>query len=146
MMMSSLSVVPRRGGRHSRGSPQWEDDTPPHTCVMTAIVLLVHVRGHISLQDESAKTAADQPANCDLALLRVVCKRFVEIGRAEGDDTKLPRVELPGHGQIDVEEVRVAALDGEWRRTWRQLRTPVRDMGELRAPDDIGGQVPLVAG
>jgi hypothetical protein len=87
-----------------------------------------------------------KPADSDLALLRVVCKRFVEIGRAEGDDTKLPRVELPGHGQIDVEEVRVAALDGKWRRTWRQLRTPVRDMGELGAPDDIGGQVPLVAG
>src|SRR5436190_10318871 len=101
-MSSSFSVVPRRSrrSRGSGGSPEWKDDAPPQTSVVTAIVLLVHVRGEISLQDESAKTAADQPADGDLALLCIVCKRFVEIGRAEGNDAKLPRVEFPGHGQI----------------------------------------------
>jgi hypothetical protein len=49
---------------------------------------------HLGLQDQSVEVATDQPADGDLALLRVVCN----------DDTKLPRGELPGHGQIDVEE------------------------------------------
>src|SRR5262245_27509607 len=131
--------------RCSRRNPQGDDEAAPQAGVVAAIVLLVHVMGEIGLQDESAEALADQTADGDLALLRVTGNWRVEIRGAERDHTELPVTELPGGRQIDVDEVRIATLDGKRRRTWRQLRSS-RDMVEVRAPDHVRGQVQLVAG
>src|SRR5262245_33630554 len=135
--------------RCSGGKPERENDTPPQAGVLTAVILLVHVRGQISLQDESLEGLADETADGNLALLRVSSNWRIEIRGAERDHTELPVVfdpELMAQGQIDVDEVRVAAVEGKGCRAWRQSRIPQRDMVELYAPDDVRSQVPLVAG
>src|SRR4029453_10913448 len=104
----------------SRGSPQGDDEAPPQTGVVAAIVLLVNVVGEIGLQDEPAEALADQTADGNLALLRVTQNWLVEISRAEGNDAELPVTELPGRRQINVEEVRITAIQckrGRARRT-----------------------------
>src|SRR6478736_4556486 len=129
----------------SKGSPEWDDHASPQTGVVAAIVLLVHVRGEIGLQDESAEAFADQTADGNLALLCVSFNRRSKIRGPEGDHTELPVAELPGGGQIDVEEVGITAIQCQRRRTRRQLRIS-RDMVQLRAPNDVRGQVQLIAG
>src|SRR5262249_10799853 len=104
----------------SRGSPEREDDASPQTGVVTAVVLLVHVRCEIGLQNGPTEALANQTADGDLALLRVTVNWRVEISGAERDHTELKFAELPGGRQVDVEEVRVTTLNAKRRRTWRQ--------------------------
>src|SRR6478752_2536328 len=129
----------------SKGSPEWDDHASPQTGVVAAIVLLVHVRGEIGLQDESAEAFADQTADGNLALLCVSFNRRSKIRGPEGDHTELPVAELPGGGQIDVEEVRIAAIQCKGHRTRRELGTP-RNVIEVSTINDVRGQVQLVAG
>ena len=69
---NTLFPVERRGHWWRRGSGPERDDNPsPQTGVVAAIVLLVHVRGEIGLQDEPAEAFADQTADGNLALLGV---------------------------------------------------------------------------
>ena len=112
---------------------------------MAAIVFLIHVCGQIGLQDDRTKALTDQSTDGDLALLQVAINWRIEISRPEGDQTELPITELPAGGQIDIQEVRIAAVQGEGRRARRQLRTS-RNMVEVSASDDVRGEVQLIAG
>jgi hypothetical protein len=71
------------------GKPERHDETSPQTGVVAAIVLLVHVRGEIGLQNEPTEALANQTADGDLALLGVTRYWLVEIGRAEGNYAEL---------------------------------------------------------
>src|SRR5262245_56397269 len=137
--------VHHRWCRCSRGKPEREDDASPQTGVVTAVVLLVHVRCEIGLQNRPTEALADQTADGNLALLGVTVNWRVEISGAGRDHTELPVAELPGGRQVDVEEVRVTTLYGKRRWARRQLRS-TRDMVEVCAPDHVRGQVQLVAG
>src|SRR5262245_51606926 len=110
--------------RCSRGKPEGDDEAPPQAGVVAAVVLLVHVVGEIGLQDKPAEALADQTADGDLALLRVTGNWRIEIRGAERDHTELPVTELPGGRQIDVDEVRIATLDGksEERRVGKECQ------------------------
>src|SRR5262245_22515930 len=144
-MLTSPLPVHHRWCRCSRGKPEREDDASPQTGVVAAVVLLVDVRREIGLQNRPTEALADQTADGNLALLRVITNWRVEISRAERDHTELPVAELSGGRQVDVQEVGIAAIQGKRSRARRQLR-PSRDMVEVRAPDDVRSQVQLVAG
>ena len=66
-------------GRRSWGEPDRDDKTSPQTSVVAAIILLVHVRGEVGLQDEPTEALADQTTDRDLALLQVTLNRRIEI-------------------------------------------------------------------
>ena len=142
-----LFPVERRGYRWRSGSgPERQDNAPPQTGVVTPIILLVHVRGEIGLQDRRPEGLADQTAHGDLALLSVSRNRLIEISGPEGHHSELPVAgEFSAGRQVDVEEVGIAATENRRSRAAGQLRS-VRDMVEVGAPDDIRSQVQLVAG
>src|SRR3977135_3526422 len=142
--MTSPLPVERRGWR-SCGKPDRDDETSPQTGDVTPVILFVHVRSEIGLQDDWTKAVTDQTADGNLALLLVSRNWHVEISGAEGDYTELPITELPAGRQIDIEEVGIAAIQCKGRRARRQLRTP-RKMVDVSAPDGIRGQVPPVTG
>src|SRR3954447_14678017 len=119
--------------------------TSPQSGVVAAVIFLIHVCGQISLQDDRTKALTDQSANGDLALLQVSINRRIKVRRPEGDQPELPVTELSAGRQIDVQEVRVAAIQCEGRWARRQLRTS-GNVIEVRAPDNIRGQVQAVAG
>ena len=99
---------------------------------MAAIVFLIHVCGQIGLQNDRTKTLTDESTDGDLALLQVAINRRIEICGPEGDQPKLPVTELPAGRQIDIQEVRIAAVQCEGRWARRQLRTS-RNMVEVSA-------------
>src|SRR3954447_16726312 len=81
-----LFPVERRGHRWRSGSgPERQDNAPPQTGVVTPIILLVHVRGEIGLQDRRPEAVANETADSNLALLLITRNRDVKIGRTEGD-------------------------------------------------------------
>jgi hypothetical protein len=82
-MTSPLSVE-RRGYRCGSG-PEREDNAPPQTSIMTPIIVFVHVRGEIGLQDHRTKAVANQRAHGNLALLLVASDRNVEVSRTKGE-------------------------------------------------------------
>ncbi len=142
-MTSPLSVE-RRACR-SGGEPDRDDETSPQTGVVAAVVLLIHVCGQIGWQDDRTKALTDQSTDGDLALLLVTRNGRIEVRGPEGDQPELPVTELPAGRQIDIQEVRIAAVQCEGRWARRQLRTS-GNVIEVRAPDDIRGQVQAVAG
>ena len=52
--------------------------------------------------------------------------------------SELPFAELLGRREVDIDEIRVAAVEAEWSRARRDLR-PVGDAVERGAVDDIRG-------
>jgi hypothetical protein len=140
---SSLSVE-RRACRSGR-LPNRDNETSPQTGVVAAVVFLIDVCGQIGLQDDRTKALTDQSTDGNLALLQVTSNRRVEVRGPEGDQPKLPVTELPAGRQIDIQEVRIAAVQCEGRWARRQLRTS-GNVIEVSAPDDIRGQVQAVAG
>ena len=77
----------------------------------------------------------------------VVRNRRAEIVGSESNRTQLPLAESLGRRQVEVDEVRVASIVGERHR--KRALEPVRivgDLVELDAPDNVRGQVPVVAG
>ena len=141
--MTSPPSVELRRWRSGR-KPDRYDEASPQTGVVAAVIFLIHIRGQIGLQDDRTKALTDQSTDGDLALLQVAINWRTEISRPEGDQTELPITELPGSGQIDIQEVRIAAVQAERRRARRQLRTS-RNMVEVGAPDHVRGQVQLIA-
>src|SRR3954451_201533 len=119
--------------------------TSPQSGVVAAVIFLIHVCGQISLQDDRTKALTDQSANGDLALLQVSINRRIKVRRPEGDQPELPVTELSAGRQIDVQEVRVAAIQCEGRWARRQLRTS-GNVIEVSAPDHVRGQVQAIAG
>jgi hypothetical protein len=66
------------------GEPDRDNESSPQTGVVAAIILLVHIRREIGLQDEPTEAFADQTAHGNLALLLVTHNWHVEIRGAEG--------------------------------------------------------------
>src|SRR5277367_971 len=125
--------------------PERNDQAEPAARVPTALVVMLrHFRRDVSLHSDRTKIVAQQTADGDLALLLIIDHRTREVGGAVGHRSKLPLVEFLGRGQIDIDEIRVAALQPEGRRARRDLRL-VGDALKLDAVDDIGGQVPAAA-
>ena len=79
--------------------------------------MLEHVRGDVGLQIDRAKVIADQPADRALGLFLVAGDRSREVGREVGYRSDLPFAELLGCRQVDIDEVRVAAIEVERSRT-----------------------------
>ena len=111
---------------------------------MAAVVFLIDVCGQIGLQDDRTKALTDQSTDGNLALLQVTSNRRIKVRGPEGDQPKLPVTELPAGRQIDIQEVRIAAVQCEGRWARRQLRTS-GNVIEVSAPDDVRGEVQLIA-
>src|ERR1700757_908341 len=107
--------------------------------------MLDHLPGDVGLQSERAKVVAEKPAERELALFRIASNRMGEVGRAVGHQSELPLAKLLGRRQVDIDEIRVATVEGKWSWAWRDLR-PVGDGIELDAIDDICSQVQAIAG
>ena len=89
-------------------------------------VVLHHFRRDVSLDSDRTKIIAHQTADGQLALLLIIDNWTSEVGGAVGYRSKLPLVEFLGRGQVNVEEIRVAAVQakGRWaRRDWGWLVT-----------------------
>ena len=110
---------------------------------MAAIITLVDVCREVGLQDDRTKVVANQAADGELALLLVARDWAVQIGGVIGDRADLPLAEFLRRGQVDVQEVRIAAAARTVRA--RRYLLPVRDTIRMDAPDGICGQVPAAA-
>jgi hypothetical protein len=58
-----------------------------------------------------------------------------EVAGAVGHRSDLPFAELFDSRQVDIDEIRIAAVEAERSRAWRDLR-PVGDLVKLDAIDD----------
>src|SRR5207245_6282136 len=96
------------------------------------------------LQSDRTKIVAQQTADGKVALFLIAGNRTSEVSRAVGHSSELPFAELLGRREVDIDEIRVAAVEAEWSRARRDLR-PVGDAVERGAVDDIRGQVPAIA-
>src|SRR5262245_11303817 len=96
-----------------RRIPDRDNDTEPAARVVAAIVALGNVGGDVTLHDHGPEVVADQPAERELALLGISRDRPCKIARAESHKTELPFAELLRRRQVDVDEVRIAAVEYE---------------------------------
>jgi hypothetical protein len=89
---------------------------------LAAIILLVHVRGEIGLQDRRPEAAANETADSNLALPQIAINRARKVGRTEGDETGLPISKLSCGRQINVQEIWIAAVLGTLKLMMRGSR------------------------
>src|ERR1700722_12673888 len=106
--------------------------------------MLDHISGGVGLQSERTKVVAEKAADCELGLLLIAGNRMSEVAGAVGHRSELPFAELFDSRQVDIDEIRIAAVEAERNRAWRDLRS-VGDLVKLDAIDDVRRQVPVIA-
>ena len=119
--MSVLSDDRRRLSL-SEQIPERKNDTRPAAGIAAAVIVLGDLRGDVGLQGERAEVVADQAADGELALFQIADDRSVQIRGPVGDGAELPFADRLGRRQVDIEEIRVAALESKWGGTRRDLR------------------------
>ena len=110
-----------RNLRQSRRRPERDDHTEPAARIPTAVIMLDHISGGVGLQSERTKVVAEKAADCELGLLLIAGNRMSEVAGAVGHRSELPFAELFDSGQVDIDEIRIAAVEAEWSRTWREF-------------------------
>jgi NADH:flavin oxidoreductase / NADH oxidase family len=143
LRVSSIPADDRRR-RRSRRRPERHGDTAPHASVVAGIIVLIDISGDIGLQPHGAEVVSNQPADRELALFLVARDGSAQVHGSKSDRAQLPFVELLGRRQIDVDEVRIAAVQAERSGTRRDLR-PVGDGVKVDAINDIRGQIRAAA-
>jgi hypothetical protein len=118
-----------RNLRQSRRRPERDDHTEPAARIPTAVTMLDHIRGGVG------QVVAEKAADGELGLLLIVGNRMSEVAGAVGHRSELPFAELFDRRQVDI-DVRIAAIEAERSRAWRDLR-PVGDLVKLDAIDDV---------
>jgi hypothetical protein len=78
--------------------------------------MLDHIRGGVGLQGERPKVVAKNSADGELALFLIAGNRMSEVGRAVRHHSELPLAELFDRRQIDINEIRIAAVEAERSR------------------------------
>src|ERR1700739_1067040 len=106
-------------------------------------VMLAHVRGGVGLQLDRTKIVTYKPAGVEPALPLIAGNRSREVAVAVGYGSELPFAELLGCREVNVDEIRITAVEAERSRARRNLRL-VGDVVELDAIDDIRGQIPAI--
>ena len=129
----------------SRLLPDWYAQPEPAARIATTEITLEHIGRDVNLQFERSEIIAGEPADGEFALLLIGGNRTGEVGSAVSHGSELPTTERLGRSEVEVGEIRIAALETKRRGTWRDLR-PIGDAIELDTIDDIGGQVPAAAG
>jgi hypothetical protein len=92
--------------------------------------MLDHISGGVGLQSERTKVVAEKAADCELGLLLIAGNRMSEVAGAVGHRSELPFAELFDSRQVDIDEIRIAAVEAALcrptpPRMWSSIITAV---------------------
>ena len=85
--------------------------------------MLDRIRGGVGLQSERTKVVTEKATDSELGLLLITGNRMSEVAGAVGHRSELPFAELFDSRQVDIDEIRIAAVEAERSRAWRDLVT-----------------------
>src|SRR5271163_4660591 len=105
------------------------DQSEPAARVPAPVVVLDKIGRSIGLESDRTESVAQQAADCELVLLHIADARRSEVGRAVGHRAELPFAKLLGGSQVDISEIRVAAMGAE--RSWARRDYSAREVYRL---------------